>query len=139
MAAFKGLKIGQDPITIKHWPQILKATIVRDHDRMLFEEVGVVGWGGNSGFHAVNLAAQFGAKKILLVGIDFTVAYGRHWFGSHAYRQNSPSKHNVKRWQKVMDASAQVLAGRGIRVINCSPISTLQAYEKMTFEEALEC
>jgi hypothetical protein len=76
VAAFKGLKIGQDPITIKHWPQILKATIVRDHDRMLFEEVGVVGWGGNSGFHAVNLAAQFGAKKILLVGIDFTVAYG---------------------------------------------------------------
>jgi len=133
------MKIGQDPLTVKYWPEVKQATILRGHDRMLFDKIGTVGWGGNSGFHAVNMAAQFGAAKIVMAGIDFTVAFGRHWFGQHAYRSNSPSEVNVKRWQKVLDATAPSLAERGIRVINCSEISTLRAFERMTFQEALEC
>lgn len=107
-------------------------------DRMLFEETGVIGWGGNSGFHAINLAAQFGAAKIIMVGIDMTLDHGEHWFGKHPYGRG-PKQANVIRWRGRLDASAPLLRERGIRVINCSSISTLTAFEKMEFERALEC
>ena len=62
--------------TAKKWPSMLKATAVVRENRMLFGETGTVGWGGNSGFQAINLALQFGAARLLLVGFDCRVDKG---------------------------------------------------------------
>jgi hypothetical protein len=50
----------------------------------------------------------------------------------------NPLPRIVETWRRATDAAAPVLASRGIRVINCSPISTLKRYVKMEFIEALE-
>jgi hypothetical protein len=53
---------------------------------------GVVGGGGNSGFQAVNLAAQFGASRIILIGFDMTDRGGKHWYGrNHWPMSNNPT------------------------------------------------
>lgn len=102
-------------------------------------KIGTVGWAGNSGFHALNLAVQFGAAKIILLGFDMTIAHGVHWHGKHPAGMNNPNERNVARWRRCIDAAAAPIAAMGIKVINASAISALANYPKMSLQEALEC
>lgn len=97
-----------------------------------------IGWGGNSGFGALNIAVQAGAKKICLVGVDMTVSYGEHWHGRHPAGLHNPNPYNVFRWRRAFEGAVRVLEQAGVTVINCSPISALQKYPKMTLQEALQ-
>ncbi len=140
VSAFQGVRIAYDKTTVGRWPEIrfLKVDIASPNDhRMLFGQIGTVGWGGNSGFHAINLAAQFGAKRIILVGFDMRVDHGKHFFGPHKYSGNRPNEKTVAMWRGILDATAPTLAARGIEVINCSSGSALKAFPKKTFEAAL--
>ena len=78
-------------------------------------------------------------SKIILVGYDMSVDHGLHWHGRHARGLNNPSRPNVARWRRVVDGAAEAIAGMGIPVLNCSPISALENYPKMSLEEALAC
>lgn len=105
-------------------------------DRLAFDEVGSVGAGGNSGFQALNLALQFGASRILLIGFDMA---GQHWYGRNNWQgAGNPSEGNFKRWIAAFDVAAGQLAERGVEVINASPISAIKAYPKRSIAEALE-
>ncbi len=106
--------------------------------RMLFDRFGVLGDGGNSGFQAVNLAAQAGARRIILLGFDMTLAAGVHWHGRHPAGLNNPTAQNLARWRRHMDDAAPTLAALGIEVINASTSSALTAYPKMSLEDALQ-
>lgn len=136
---FQGQRICYDERTVEKYRgmNFLKIEIRKAYQTMLFDKIGHVGWGGNSGFHAINLAAQFGAKKIVLVGFDMRVDQGRHFFGDHPYTKDRPSQGSVDKWRPILEAQAPALADRGIEVINCSPVSTLKAWPKMSFAEAL--
>jgi hypothetical protein len=121
-----------------------KVEVVRQSEKLVMTEPGKVGagsrtGGGNSGFQALNLAAQFGAAKIIMVGFDMRVDYGVHWHGRHGERLNNPREANMPGWRSALDHAAAVLARYGVCVINASPVSTLTAYPKMTFAQALEC
>ena len=111
----------------------------RGDDRLVSGRLGEIGWGGNGGFHALNLALQFGVSRIVLVGYDMRVDRGLHWHGAHGGGLNNPTEPNVARWRRVIDAAAPILQALGIRVVNASPVSALTAYPKMSLEEALEC
>tara|TARA_R100001244_G_scaffold47793_2_gene42607 strand:- start:2216 stop:2557 length:342 start_codon:yes stop_codon:yes gene_type:complete len=113
--------------------------LVRGKDKILVGRAGVLGWGGNSGFHALNLAVQFGADRIVLVGYDMRVDRGTHWHGQHPQGMNNPSEKNVVRWRNAVDDAAPMLAGLGIEVLNASPISALTAYPKVSFEDVFAC
>lgn len=102
----------------------------------MLDEPGVLGWGGNSGFHALNLAVQAGARRIVLVGYDMTIAGGVHWHGRHPSALNNPTAGNIDRWRRVMDAAAPMLAECGVEVLNASAVSALAAFPKVAFEEA---
>ncbi len=135
---FKGQKIAYDRKTMAAYgPGFLKVEIARSTHTLLFGTVGHVGWGGNSGFHAINLAIQFGAARLLLVGFDMRVDHGKHFFGPHKYTKERPNEANVAKWRQILDGESAVIAARGVEVINCSAVSTLQSFPKMTFEEAL--
>lgn len=112
-------------------------TLVRNCDRLLFNRFGEIGWGGNGGFHALNLAVQFGARRVILVGYDMRVDLGVHWHGKHPNGMNNPSAVNTARWRQVLDAQAPLLSEMGVEVINASPVSALEAYPKMTLQAAL--
>lgn len=134
---FDGLKITQDRIALRHCPTVKLITCTRKQSNILMDKTGVIGWGGNGGFQAINLAAQFGAKKIVLVGYDMRLDKGIHWHGKHSTGLNNPAQKNVEGWRKALDRVAPQLAQLGILVINTSMDSALTAYPKMSLEEAL--
>lgn len=137
---FLGLRLAYDARTLEKWRGLAfeRIEILQSHQQFLFEKTGQVGWGLNSGFHAINLAAQFGSKHLILVGFDMSVKRGNHFFGSHPYMSGGPSAANVERWAHLIDKEAPRLTERGIRVVNCSAESAITAFPKMSFEEAIE-
>lgn len=136
---FKGTRVVYDKRTVDKYLglDMIKIEIEKHVPDMRFDKPGYVGWGGNSGFHAINLAAQWGAKKIILIGFDMRVDKGRHFFGDHPYSAVRPSEGNMRRWVPHLDKQAPILKARGIDVVNCSQVSALTAYPKMTLEEAI--
>lgn len=105
-------------------------------DKLLFETVGTVGAGGNSGFQAVNLALQFGASKLLLVGFDYG---GEHWYGRNNWHGGgNPSETNFTRWRAALNAAEPVIRERGVEVVNASRDSTVKAFRKQPIAETLE-
>jgi hypothetical protein len=137
--AFKGLKLSQDPVACGEYKDIKRVTLASAQcDEILLGTPGLIGAGRNSGFQTVNLAAQFGARRILLVGYDMRVDLGEHWHARHYPPLSNPHPNdNLPRWRKVLDAAHGSLTQAGIEVINCSAVSLLKAYPKMTIEEAL--
>lgn len=139
MSQFAGLKITQDPLAAQNAEYRSLHRVKCDHktDRLEVGLLGRVGWGGNSGFQALNLAVQFGARRIVLVGYDMRTDKGLHWHRDHPRGMNNPSARNVARWRRVTDEAAEVLRALGIEVFNASPVSALTAYRKMSLTEAL--
>ena len=137
--AFSGLKVSIDgrAASMPEW-NIRHLLSNRGDDRIVLNESGRVGWGGNSGMHAFNFSVQTCPSKIILVGFDMTIKYGLHWHGKHDGNLNNPSPNNIGRWIKALDAAAGTVASVGVKVFNCSHVSELKKYPKMFFEDALE-
>lgn len=131
---FPGLKLSQDPSAVRQFG--LHPVRVRGpRHQILTDQAGVVGNGGNSGFHAVNLAVQFGARRIVLIGFDLTLAGGVHWHADHAHK--NPDAPALARWASILDSQAGRLSALGVEVINTSPISALTAYPVALLDDAL--
>lgn len=135
--AFRGLKIGADVRDFQAKYDIKPVKIDQRRDEIMVYKFGTLGYGGNSGFQALNLAVQAGCRTIILVGFDMHDRAGIHWHGKHEHHLRNPTKTSLARWRGVLDAQAEPLRRMGVRVINASPISALTAYPKMTFEAAL--
>jgi hypothetical protein len=95
--------------------------------------------GKNSACQAVHVAAHAGAETIILLGCDCTAPSDgpSHCFGDHDWRRGKmPSPYNefLEGWS----ALAPALSARGIRVINASPGSAIECFEKAGLEEALK-
>lgn len=100
-------------------------------------EPGNVRTGGNSGFQAVHLAAQLGAKTIIIVAIDFTDIDGarEHWFGLHKGRMDMHS--DTEAWRSHFRTLTDALQDRGVEILNASPISTIDWLKRVSVEEVL--
>jgi hypothetical protein len=131
--AFKGLKVTQDKLAKEGYADLIRIEV--KGDEILTERLGMVGAGGNSGFQAVNLAAQLGAMGIALIGFDYQ---GDHWHGRHPVPCTNPDEHNFIKWRKALNKAQSKLAGMGIDVVNCSEHSSLIAYPKITIGQMLE-
>ena len=90
--------------------------------------------GQNSGYQAINIAVLAGAAGIVLIGYDGKVAAdGRtHWFGDHPERE-VPFAYEL--YRKALRQLPPLL--KDVRVINCSPDSAVDAFEKMDLVPAL--
>lgn len=95
--------------------------------------------GSNSGSQALNLAVLAGGNPILLCGFD-----------AHEPGQGEPTHHHgghpvqtpigaYQAYRRGFAAMARPIKALGVRVINCSPVSAIGCFEKMTLAEALEC
>lgn len=125
---FTGLRLTEDQRASDEFG-IRRVKVARGCDRFLYGEA--VGDGGNSGFQALNLAIQFGASRVLLVGYDMSLSNGEHWHGRHAANLNNPREHNISRW-----LGARWDAPSRVEIVNCSQSSSLTAYPKQDFGEA---
>jgi hypothetical protein len=86
----------------------------------------------NSGFQAMNLALHFGVKRILLLGYDmkFAKSGASHWFGDHPDNTRS----NYHRWLPNFETAAKQNL---VEIINCSRDTALEAFPRMSIEDAL--
>lgn len=137
MPAFTGIKVTQDARAAVDFADLHKVELRKGVDRLLTDRPGQLGDGGNSGFQAINLAAQFGARRIVLVGFDLRRDRGLHWHGRHPAGLNNPSERNLVRWRLVIDRAAAELAAIGVDVVNASPVSMLNAFPFTPIEDAL--
>jgi hypothetical protein len=134
---YDGLKLAHDTAVCATYADVYKIEVLT-HDKMQFEDPGVVGSGGNSGFQALNLAAQFGATRIMLIGFDMHVGSGVHWYGRNTWRNaNNPSSANLMRWRDAFTSQALVLKRLGVEVVNVSADSALRCFEFGSISETL--
>lgn len=138
---FMGLKAsrhGGDPL-----PADVRAVSVQQKPRAadddLIMDPGIIAGGGSSGFQALNLAVQFGCKDIALVGCDATISHGTHWHGDHGQGLKNPLVETADIWREAMNRAGPFLAESGIKVVNCSAVSTITVFPKTTLEDWLAC
>lgn len=91
-----------------------------------------IGSCANSGFQAMNLAALFGARKIILVGFDMESRNGSHWHGDHE-RLDNPKETTFAMWRKAMNGAAAQIEALGIKVYLGTP-SALSSYPYKPWE-----
>ncbi|MEQ1403843.1 hypothetical protein ABK249_02760 [Neorhizobium sp. Rsf11] len=135
---FKGIKLTADQSPLLHKWGIQPVAVDKKSDQLELSKFGTVGWGGNSGFQALNVAVQFMCRRIILVGYDMSLKNGVHWHGKHPKGMNNPHDGNIARWRRCLDAAADTLDAVGVEVINASHSSALERYPKMTLMEAFD-
>lgn len=114
-----------------------RAALRMGDDTIIMDDSHQIGWGKNSGFQALNLAARFGASDIVLVGFDFNLERGVHWHGTHRPPLTNPRFGTVDEWRAILDAQAQTFRDHGIKVWNASTHSRLTAYERIDLAESV--
>ncbi len=84
--------------------------------------------GSNSGFQAMNIAALSGSKTILLLGYDMRFQGGRaHAHNGHPVKMPEDA---YGRYAKNFSSMQSPLAKMGVRVVNCTPDSRIDAFPK---------
>lgn len=132
---FRGLKFAAEATL---YQDIRRVNVDARSNTLCVDRPGYLGAGGNSGFQALNLAVQFGTTRILLIGFDMRVDLGEHWHPRHYPPLSNPHpRDNLPRWRAALDGAAATLRSIGVTVINCSSVSALTAYPKMTIMEAM--
>lgn len=143
---FKGLKISPSPTVCKAFKGVRQVRL-RPRSRILIDQFdehgllmlgcGLKSGGGHSGFQAINLAVQFGSKRIVLVGFDMTLAQGAHWH-QEGRGVAKPDPNRVTTWREEMDDCAAQFDELGVEVINATMNSALTKYRKMPLLQALD-
>lgn len=136
---FKGLKMSPSPTACRVYR--LRQITLKTRAEILCKETGTIGCGlktggGFSGFQAINLAIQFGANRIVLVGFDMNLTAGDHW-NSDNRGVGKADAGRTESWRKALDECASQFDELRVDVINTSQRSSLKSFKKMSLEEAL--
>lgn len=97
---------------------------------------GIIHQGSNSGYQAVGLAADFGAKRIVLLGYDMQRTDDKdHWHGPHPVGLNPPR--HFQTWIINFNRLAKDAAELGIEIVNCSRATALTCFPRKELADAL--
>lgn len=134
---YTGLKASASPLACKIFSDIRLVRLVSKADLQM-QMIGKVGCGrreggGHSGFHAVNLAIQFGARRIALVGFDMRLDRGNHWH-EPIKGVRPPDIGQMIQNRKAFDGCAPQFTKLGVEVVNASPASALREYPFVDLE-----
>ena len=91
--------------------------------------------GRNSGYQAINLAYLAGSRRIVLLGYDGKrINKKSHWFGDHPA---PTSDAEMDAFRRSFRDGAKRFRELGIEILNASPDSAIDAFPRVTVEEAL--
>lgn len=94
----------------------------------------MISTGSNGGHQALNIAVLAGGNPVLLLGYDAQPSGKRkHAFGDHPDGTEAPYDH----MKRAMRTTVRPLQDLGARVINCSPGSGLDCFERGAIDAAL--
>jgi hypothetical protein len=109
--------------------------LIEGHDSEGFSfDPGVIHYGSNSGFQAINLAILFGARRIVLVGFDMSYNGKSHFFGDHPRGLTRQERYEI--FIPQFERAAARLP-ESIEIINCTPESALHCFPMMDLADAL--
>lgn len=117
----------------------------KSHKLGISRRPGHVSWNFNSGAAAISLAAHFGVKRIILLGFDMAIdkkTSASHWHGSHRAPGEKPKIAPEKAYRKHLTSFPQIAKEakeRGLEIINASPKSAIQAFQKVRVKDLLTC
>ncbi len=104
-----------------------------DHTQLCDRPDHVCGYDCGTG--AINIAYHFGSPEIVLLGMDMQ---GNRWCnGEFEHPMPKIPKDHHARHSSVLPAIARDAKRRGIRIVNCSPISALTCFERQPLEAFL--
>lgn len=114
-----------------YWPYVDQSATMLQRIRRpgLSDDPGAVHICGTSGYGALNLAYLKRARQIFLLGFD--MAGSGHWHPEPGWGGAIP----LEPWAAAFDVAAEQLRTAGVHVVNCSPASTIRAFEKISLEE----
>lgn len=123
---------GKSDIELSPFP-IKRVTRAKDHTRLCDIPTHVCGY--DTGTSAINLAYHFGAVEIVLLGYDMR---GGRWFTGewHHPMPIIPEEH-FRRHMEPLEQLAADARAKGIRIVNCSPITRVTAFERQPLEKFL--
>jgi hypothetical protein len=103
---------------------------IRQHG--LNTDKGKINHGCNSGFQVINLAYQFGAGRIILLGYDYQHTNGkRHWFGDHPKGWG-----NANRPDRWLESIATIDLSL-VQIINCSADTAITTIPRAKLKDVL--
>lgn len=95
-----------------------------------------LGWNGNSGASAINLALIMGAKRIYLLGFDMCHdVHGNANWHNDSVKPAVPE--NYVNYRRDIEASARLYEFPETEIINLNPDSALECFPKMDWELVL--
>ena len=116
-------------------------TVYSCNDTMTMQR-GRIGIANNSGIGAINLAAQLGAKTIILIGFDMSVIDGNNWHNKdinfNYFKRQTKEEYYVKVRNTMCTVIADALYQLDIRVVNCSVGSAIDCFPMLSLENYLE-
>lgn len=145
LPGFRGLKVAWAPAVGAEFPdvhliKIREARRSKPNDRKYVDEIltdtpGMVGSGCNSGFQAINLAIQFGVRRVVLVG--FSLA-GKHYYGRNEWpKAGNPTEAHFDDCRRAYEANVPVLRSLGVDVVNATPASTLTCFRHAALDRVI--
>lgn len=131
---FKGLKVTPSPTAARVFG--LRQVKTKLGAKLILDPKGTLGCGlrdggGHSGWQAINLAVQLGARRIVLAGFEMQ---GQRFNSGEAGVARLDAK-RIDRWRQEMDDAAGAFTEIGCEVINATPQSRLSAYPYQDLEE----
>lgn len=96
--------------------------------------------GGNGGYQATNLAYLWGARAIVLLGLDCGMGAGgvAHWHGNHTGKLSNPNQSTLDTWRGKFATLAKDLQKDGVPVYNCSRQTALECFPRHSLEEVAQ-
>ncbi|MBT3921984.1 MAG: hypothetical protein HOF21_05350 [Nitrospina sp.] len=99
-------------------------------------EIGIYS-GYTISYFALQVAVYMGFKKIFFLGLDLKHEGPKtHFFGQDPQTVNH-EKTEFPKMIKMLNYSTEIMASTDVEVYNCSPISTLECFPKITYQKAL--
>jgi len=121
---FRGLRITRSLSAKRNYPDLIWIE-GEPHDQGLSKRQDSIVNGRIGGYQAINLAVNFGAKRILLIGYDMrNIGGSSHWHGDHPNKQRPIWANRIEHFKNLLPD----LKEREIDVINCTPGSVLDAF-----------
>lgn len=113
-----------------------------NHRYGLTKNLKKVSWNENSGCAAISLAANLGAKRIILLGFDMKLNGDnkQHWhsyYGTANRKNINPKGLPFHRHMRSIGNIAKDAHRRGIEIINANPDSAIDAFKKMNVKDLL--
>lgn len=143
LATFPGIKVSCHPTAAKiSWVKY----VARDskHNKGISDHPGMASWNGNSGAAAISVAANAGAKRIILLGFDMKLSSEKHQHWHNVYKRNYNDPNRKKpihlpfdRHLRGFSEIAKDAKRRGIEIINCCPDSAITEFPKFSLKELI--